>query len=406
MIDGKRDRTLLAVTIGHGAHDAWYGVAPIMLASLSATMALSNQDIALMLLLYQVLSSLTQPFFGGLAERLGSRPLAVSSILWTSTMYTAALFVETKAALMALIFLAGLGSGAWHPQATAHASLAGGARRSATAASIFFLGGTLGSAFLGAALGGTLLANYGRRSLIVISALCILISLTVVRSWVPQRLPVSQQPSSKPRAARVGGDSRFYFLLALLLMATALRSLTQQSLNTFVPKYQQDLGVSPGTYGLLMSLNLFASALGGVAGSYLADRVGLRRVLVASLLSGSAALFAFMRGSGLPAYAAFVLAGFLYGPSHTLLVVAGQRQFPERMATMSGFFLGFNFVSGAGGTWLLGVLADRYGLGPMLGLLPWALLASAVLAFVALPASAESREPARSPQSTEAEVRH
>jgi len=383
-MDSSRSRTLLGVALGHGAHDAWYGVAPILLASLSVTMGLSNQDIALMLLLYQLLSSVTQPFFGSLAERIGGRPLAVASILWTTAMFTGALFAESKLLLTVLIFLAGMGSGAWHPQGTANATLAGGSRWGATAASVFFLGGTIGSAFLGAALGGALLANYGRSSLVVISAVTVVLALTVVRTWVPPRLAIPRRRPERDHSPSAANDHTFWWLLGVLLMATALRSLTQHSLNTFVPKYEQDLGVSPDTYGLLLSLNLFASALGGVGGSYLADRLGVRKVLVISLALGGAALYAFVHATGLISYGAFVLAGLLYGPSHTLLLIAGQRQFKERMATMTGFFLGFTFVSGAGGTWVLGILADHYGLPLMLGFLPWALLAAAGLAYLAL----------------------
>lgn len=395
-MDSTRNRTLLGVAIGHGAHDAWYGVAPILLASLSAGLGLANQDIALMLLLYQSLSSITQPFFGSLAERIGGRPLAVASILWTTLLFSGTLFVESKILLGVLIFLAGLGSGAWHPQGTANATMAGGARWGATAASTFFLGGTVGSAFLGSALGGWLLGTYDRRALLVISAITVLLALTAVRAWVPRWLAVPKRAAANPRSAAGSGTRRaFWGLLALLLVATALRSFAQHAVNTFVPKFQQDMGVSPNVYGLLMSLNLFGAAVGGVAGAYLADRVGMRRILVITLLLGGGALFVFMQNSSsLLGYAAFVLAGLFYGPSHTLLVVSGQRQFPDKMAMMSGFFLGFTFVSGAGGAWVLGLLADRHGLPDMLGYLPWALLLAAVFAFLALPRrDAPSPEP-------------
>ena len=153
MAEGQR-RTLLGVAIGHAAHDTWYGVAPILLATLSGSMQLSNSEIGLVLLLYQTVSSLTQPFFGRLSETAGGRPLAVGAILWTSLSFTGAVFSGSKAILALCIGLAGLGSGAWHPQGSANATAAGGARWGATSASLFFLGGSMGSAFLGAALGG------------------------------------------------------------------------------------------------------------------------------------------------------------------------------------------------------------------------------------------------------------
>ena len=80
-----------------------------------------------------------------------------------------------------------------------------------------------------------------------------------------------------------------------------------------------------------------------------------------------------------------MLSGLIIGPSHTLFVVAAQRQFPQRMAMISGLILGFTFVSGGGGAWLLGIAADRVGLGTALGVLPWLMLVAAACSLVAVP---------------------
>ena len=117
--------------------------------------------------------------------------MAVGSILWTTAMFTMALFAQSKLMLMIPIGLAGFGSGAWHPQAAANATIAGGKRYAATASSVFFFGGTLGTAVIGSALGGYLLENYGIRSLLVISSLTAILAITVVRQLVPLRLEVN-----------------------------------------------------------------------------------------------------------------------------------------------------------------------------------------------------------------------
>lgn len=380
-----RDYTLLGVTVGHAVHDAWYGVSPVLLAAVSAQMQLSNSDIGLMLLLYHVLSSVTQPFFGRLAERIGGRPLAVGSIVWTTSLFTVILFVNSKLWLGILIFLAGIGSGAWHPQGAANASRAGGERWGATAASVFFQGGMLGSALLGAALGGYLISAYGRHALVVISAITITLALTVVRRCVPRRIAQMEKHGQPVNLNGAAGTNGLGAVLAFLLLATAFRALTHNTLNAYVPKYQQDLGVSSAVYGLVMSAFMIATAVGGVAGSYLSDRLGMRAILAGSLFVGAIPLMLFLRTEGLVSYAFFVLCGVFEGPSHTILVVAAQRRFPQRIAMISGIFLGFTFVSGAVGAWLLGLLADRVGLHTMLGVLPWALVGAAFFSFLGTP---------------------
>ncbi|MHB1317625.1 MAG: MFS transporter, partial [Anaerolineae bacterium] len=163
--------TLIGEALAHALHDTWYGVAPILLASVSGQLQLNNSDIGLMLLVYQAVSSVTQPGFGRLAERYGGRSFAVGSIIWTALLFTGVLFASSKLLLTILIGLAGLGSGAFHPQGTANSTLAGGSRLGATATSLFFFGGTIGTALLGAALGGFLIAEFGRQSLVAISIL-------------------------------------------------------------------------------------------------------------------------------------------------------------------------------------------------------------------------------------------
>lgn len=383
-MDRENRRTLIGVSIGHAAHDSWYGVAPVLLAALSGQMALSNADIGFFLLWYQAVSAATQPLFGRLAERIGGRGLAVGSILWTTFLFTLTLFAQTKAVLLICIALAGFGSGAWHPQGTVYATMAGGRRWATTAAAIFFVGGSAGGAFLGAGLGGLLLGTFGRESLLAISAITAILALTVVRHSVPRWLPTTARPSAEKVASSASGRG-FWLVLAFLLLGIALRSLSNTSLTNYVPKYQQDLGVAAATYGVLMSAFLAANGVGGVLGGYLADKLGLQRILLISLTLSGLALFGFVHTAGLLSYALLMVSGLFLGPSHTLFVVAGQRQFPQRMAMISGIFLGFTFVSGACGSWLLGILADRVGLPAVLAILPWTLALAGLTALVGVP---------------------
>lgn len=380
--------TLLGEAIAHALHDTWFGVAPILLAAVSTPLQLSNSDIGLMLLVYQGISSLTQPLFGRLAERFGGRVFAVGAILWTTLMFTGTLFAPNKLVMGILIALAGFGSGSFHPQGTTNATIAGGSKYGATAASLFFFGGMIGTAVIGSALGGFLIGNFGQRSLVVLSVAIMILTLTVVRWSIPRELAQSPiKPALDQRPNQQEANST-WAIIVVLLAAIALRSLTQQTLTTYTPKFQNDLGVPPAVYGVLLSLFLVANATGGVLGSYLGDRIGFRQVLVGSLMLAALALLAFTRLEGLVSQASFVLAGLFLGPAHTLLLVSGQRRFPHRMATISGVFLGFTFVSGAGGTWLLGLLADRIGLGSVFAFLPIFLVLGAIFAVIAVPSHA------------------
>ena len=69
----------------------------------------------------------------------------------------------------------------------------------------------------------------------------------------------------------------------------------------------RDLGMSKGTAGLLNSLTLLASGIGGVLFGFIADRIGRKRALMASILTYSICSF----GSGLST-SILMLAGFRF----------------------------------------------------------------------------------------------
>ncbi|MBC7236069.1 MAG: MFS transporter, partial [Chloroflexi bacterium] len=122
-MDTSRKRALIGVVVGHAAHDTWFGVAPVLLAALSSSLGLSNADIGLVLLIYQSVSSLTQPFFGRLSDAkhawMGGRTMAVVAILWTTALFGGVILAPSKIFLFLFIGLAGFGSGAFHPQGAA-----------------------------------------------------------------------------------------------------------------------------------------------------------------------------------------------------------------------------------------------------------------------------------------------
>jgi FSR family fosmidomycin resistance protein-like MFS transporter len=392
----KRTAALVGESIAHAAHDTWFGLAPVLLASMSTELALKNSDIGLALLFYNAVSSVTQPFFGRLSEKVGGRVLAVSAIIWTSIMFMAAVYAPAKWVLLLVLALAGFGSGAFHPQGTANATASGGGRWGATAASVFFLGGTLGASLTGSALGGFLIGTFGRRSLVIIAFSAVSVALLVVRRLVPHELPDREDGPAPVEHSLPRQGAAFYVPLAVLLIGLALRALTQNTISSYVPKYEQDLGGSPATYGLVLSAFLAFNALGGVLGSYLADRIGFRGVLVASLAISGAALYGYFALPGLWRYVALVVSGLAFGPSHTLYLVSGQRRFPGRMATVAGLMLGFTFVSGSGGAWIMGLIGDSVGLRAVLGALPAILIASSVCAALSVPSrrQAPAMEPA------------
>jgi FSR family fosmidomycin resistance protein-like MFS transporter len=379
------DSLFSSVALGHFIVDVLNGQRAVLLAYLSAPLGLSNITLGLVSTMYVFSGALTQPVFGHLADRLGSRWVVAGGVLWITLFFTLAVIVSGQLALVLLI-VASLGSGAFHPAGTMQAVLRGRdhlAGRETTAAATFFVFGQLGL-FFGPMLGGPLLEHYGPGGLLVLSVFGVPVALNAavrLREDTPIRLP---EPSSSPTSSTEFNPAIQAGLLATLafgLMA-AFQAWSQQTMVTFLPKYLSDLGLTPSIYGLLAAIFMGGSAMGNIMGGNLADKFGKRRVAMTALALASIPLYLVSEvGLTFWLYLLIPVAGALTGATHSIIVVLAQRFLPGRMALASGLILGFLFTSGALGTLLTGYLADLWGFPSVFHLNAGVALSAAVLAL-------------------------
>ncbi len=359
----------LAVALCHFAVDLLNGQTGILLAVLSVPLALKNSDIGLIATTYSVVGALSQPVFGWLSDRHGSRWLTAGGVLWMASFFALVPLIPGRAALVFLVFAA-LGSAAFHPPGTMKATQVGQwlwAGQAATAASIFFLFGQFGLS-LGPAIGGALLDTLGLSGLLILAALALPIGLFAAWQLRPLPHPAANAAASAHHTASAPAPSAQadWLPFILVMLIAGLRTWAQMTTTTFAPKYFHDLGVSATLYGAIVALFMAGSAIGGVVGGLLADRWGQRRIISLTLALAIAPYFFFPFAHGAFIYLMALLAGLLNGAPHSILVTMAQRLLPGKAATASGIILGFMFTAGALGTYLSGLTADRLGLGRVL----------------------------------------
>ena len=100
-----------AVSISHFLVDVLNSSRSLLVAILAVSIGLSNTQVAIALLLYNVGNALTQPFFGRLADRSGPRWLVIGGLSWMIIFFTVAAVAPPWPALAALT-VAGLVEGA------------------------------------------------------------------------------------------------------------------------------------------------------------------------------------------------------------------------------------------------------------------------------------------------------
>jgi FSR family fosmidomycin resistance protein-like MFS transporter len=192
------------------------------------------------------------------------------------------------AMLAGLLVLAGTGRSVYHPQGAAGVARYAGDRRGLSM-SLFTAAGNLGFA-AGPLMATAAIALGGLRGTIYVIPLGFMVSgliFSVVFRDTGFR-SVSWRPPPLRRVIEDLAEQKHTIMR--LWLVVVLRSLTYFSLFTFLPMLFTRQGLSTVRTGVMVSLFLFGGASGGLVGGWLSDRVGEKKVIVASLIAAFPAL--------------------------------------------------------------------------------------------------------------------
>ena len=349
---------LLTLMLGHFTNDTFAGVLPMLLPVMKERFALSNAALGLATLAYTSAASLSQPFFGYLADRHGRRWYASATLLWGSIFVGLYGFAGSWPVFLTLAFLAGIGSGAYHPLGASNAAGVTDEGTRNTALSLYTVGGTTGFA-LGPLVAVALLSAFGSRGTIALLVPGVVIAgLLLGQMQRVERDRKARAHRASPPAAPAPGA---YRALARVVGVVMLRSWVFLAVIQFVPVWYDDLGYDRRFYGALVTAIILAGAVGTVFGGGLADRIGQRRVVMVSLTLAVPALLVFVGFPGPWALATGALFGLTCDASLSVTLVAAQRLLPGQTGVASGVILGLGFISGGVGVPITGRLADAIG---------------------------------------------
>ncbi len=357
-----RERPFLAVSLTHFFVDVLNSGRNLLIALLAVSLGLSNAQVGIALLLYNVGNALSQPLFGWLADRIGPRRLVIGGLGWMILFYAIASLTGDWPALIALT-VASVGSGAFHPTGTMVASHTSSTHRSRLTA-LFFMAGQIGL-FLGPVMAGILLDAYGRPGYILLPLLAI---TAVAGSWRWLTAAPSQPHAHTPAHVNneletaVAHPDHFgqrVLVLGVIIFATSTASI---AIITFAPILFTEQGYSPTLVGWLSGLIMLGSAVGGLVGGTLGDKISGKWVIVLGIGGSILPIYFFVPMSVTVQAILLLLAGFFGGMPHTILVITVQSLLPKQRAMASGLALGFMFFSGAVGSYFVGLIADNIGL--------------------------------------------
>ena len=329
---------LLFVSIAHLLNDMMQSVIPAVYPLLKAKFGFSFAQIGLITLVFQMTSSILQPFVGRYADR-HPRPYSLAAgMCFTLAGLFALALAPGFAPILLAVALIGWGS------------------------SIFQVGGNAGSAF-GPLLAALVVIPYGQASIMWFAPAALLAIGILLRigNWYKRQLaaataaptaiaaPAAELPRRKIRRALL--------ILTVLVFSKYFYIACMTNYFTFFLMDKFAFSVQDAQYSLFAFLA--ASAAGTVIGGPLGDRIGRKYVIWGSILG--AAPFALMlpyAGSG-GAVALAILVGLIISSAFSAIVVYATDLMPGRVGMIAGLFFGLMFGLGGLGSAFFGWLADR-----------------------------------------------
>src|SRR5262245_2757830 len=362
--DSKTDfalRTLGAISVAHWVSHFHLFVLPMLFPFLKEQLGVGYIELGFALTVFGVVSGLTQAPIGYLADHIGARKVLLIGLTVGGVALIGLGLHLSYTSLIVCAALLGLANSVYHPCDYAILSTHMDEARMGRAFSIHTFAGFLGGAVAPALIAALVAWVGGLGALIVAGAVGPVVALGLLAAGIPDASSADrkQDGDAAPKQSVI---TPAIMMLTIFFM---LLGLSNAGISNFgVVALMSGYGVAFGTANLALTFFLGASAIGVLAGGFLADRTARHGQVASACFPVNAAIMlviAVFTLSPLVLTTLMTLAGFLSG------VIAPSRDMLVRNAAPPGaagrafgiVSTGFNF-SGILAPLLYGFIMDQH----------------------------------------------
>mgnify|MGYP002291002750 FL=1 len=361
MTEGTVYSILVICGISHFLNDMIQSIIPSIYPILKDKFDFSFAQIGIITLVFQMTSSILQPFTGLYADK-HPRPYALSiGMCFTLTGLLVLAFAEYYWAILIAVSVVGFGSSVFHPTASRVTQLASGGKKS-LAQSIFQVGGNGGSA-LGPLLAALIVLPYGQHSISWFAIAAMLAALIMVRlgAWYKAKLQYVVNHPQKTAGLNNNISKRAkYGALSILILLVFSKYFYTSCITSYFTFFLIDkFGVSVKASQLFLFVFLAAFAIGTVAGGMLGDKFGRKYVIWFSILGAAPFALAMPYVNLTWTIICCFLSGLIIASAFSSIVVYATDLMPDKVGMIAGIFFGLMFGLGGLGSAFFGWLADK-----------------------------------------------
>lgn len=335
---------------------------PALLPLLPDAMGVSFVDLGFALGLFNIVSAFCQAPLGFAVDRFGAKPMLIAGLALGSAAFALLAAAPSYAALLIAMAIAGFANGVYHPADYALLSQGMNARRMGRAFSIHTFAGFLGGAIAPPIMVGLAVALDMRWAFAsaAVAGIIALIFVSVNYQGALAKKPAAKETApGAARAAAIPRSTVFALTVLFLMLSMSVGAIDRFSVAALV----EGFGAPLSSANIALTVFLFASAFGVLAGGVLADRTAHHGFVAAAAFAMAALLILLVILVPMSAPALILTfggAGFLTGvvaPSRDILVRAAAPAGQEGK-TFGIVSTGFS-IGGVAGPLLFGFLLDK-----------------------------------------------
>ena len=360
IVEGTAYPILFAIGMCHLLNDMVQSVVPAVYPLLKDKFGFTFAQIGIITFVYQMTSSIFQPFVGQYADR---HPQPYFMTLGMGFMILGIMmlaYASDFAIILLAVAIIGCGSSVFHPEASRVAQLASGGKKS-LAQSIFQVGGNGGSS-VGPLLAAMIVIPYGQHAIgwFVVAALIATVLLTRIGAWYSLLLSEVRISHRKITNGVCNlPEKTVNMAMGILILMIFSKYFFNACMTSYFTFYLiEKFGVSIQASQVCLFAYLAAFAIGTLAGGFLGDRYGRKYVILFSIL-GAAPITLVMPYLNLAwTIVASVITGLVIASAFSAIVVYATDLKPDKVGLVSGIFFGLMFGLGGIGSAFFGWLAD------------------------------------------------
>ena len=341
-------RALIGLSTGHFMVDWYASVLVPLYPVITAKLGISLSFISTIIAFGHMLSSMLQPFFGYVSDKLKHRTFMFWGLVMAS-IFIPLTVVSPSARLLTLFLILGMcGNAFYHPQVTCLVNTFSYNNPKLAKYMGIFLGlGTIGYA-IGPVCSSFVASTFGEHALLGFSIPGILTAILIY--FVVPKIPSDTVCSSKESFFALMQEILSSKTILGLVLIAVVKSGVSISFGTYMPFLLEKNGFSLNEIGFIVTLFFTISGIATMISPKLEEKIGGANVIRLSFFSIlPLTLLTLYALNKMPVVSAilFIITGFFILLSVSVTLVSAQKLVSANKGVISGIMQGFSWGLGA-----------------------------------------------------------